>query len=340
MAIPLAHNNSAQKAATHIFACCGERMNDLMNAPNKQNDASEPWLWPDRVWQQKVQKVRAGRSLKPAKWKDGARMAVALSFDSDHETMELRNGGLSFGRMSQGQYGARSGMPRILRLLEKYSIPASFFMPAVSAMINAEEVRTVVSAGHELGMHSWIHEFNSRLDEATERNLARRAADVLERLSGARPVGMRTASWDFSPYTLKIARQMGLLYDSSLMADDEPYELIEDGEPTGVVEIPVEWIRDDAPYVAMDRMTGARPYGGPSMVFDIFSRELEAAWDEGGLFQLTMHPHHVGHRSRIFILEEIIRLAKSKGDVWFCTHAELARYCADEAGLKTAEKAA
>lgn len=310
-----------------------------MNAPTKQSDASEPWLWPDSVWQQKVEKVRAGRSLRPAKWKNGARMAVALSFDSDHETMELRNGGVSFGKMSQGQYGARAGMPRILRLLEKYSVSASFFMPAVSAMINAEEVRTVVSAGHEFGMHSWIHEFNSRLDEATERDLALRAADVLERLSGARPVGMRTASWDFSPYTLKIAREMGLLYDSSLMADDEPYELLEDGEPTGVVEIPVEWIRDDAPYVAMDRMTGARPYGGPSMVFDIFSRELEAAWEEGGLFQLTMHPHHVGHRSRIFILEEIIRLAKSKGDVWFCTHAELARYCADEAGLKTAEKA-
>ena len=311
-----------------------------MNASNKQNDVSEPWTWPDTVWQQKVQKVRAGRSLRPQRWKNGARMAVALSFDSDHETMELRNGGVSFGKMSQGQYGARSGMPRILHLLEKYSVPASFFMPAVSAMINAGEVKTVVAAGHELGIHSWIHEFNSRLDEATERDLALRAADVLERLSGVRPVGMRTASWDFSPHTLKIAREMGLLYDSSLMADDEPYELLEDGEPTGVVEIPVEWIRDDAPYVAMDRMTGARPYGGPSMVFDIFARELEMAWEEEGLFQLTMHPHHVGHRSRIFILEEIIRLAKSKGDVWFCTHAELARYCADEAGLKTAEKAA
>ncbi|MGK6314822.1 polysaccharide deacetylase family protein [Neorhizobium sp. DT-125] len=307
-----------------------------MNVPNKQNDVSEPWTWPDTVWQEKVRKVRAGRSLRPQRWKNGARMAVALSFDSDHETMELRNGGVSFGKMSQGQYGARSGMPRILRLLEKYSVPASFFMPAVSAMINAEEVKTVVAAGHELGIHSWIHEFNSRLDEATERDLALRAADVLEKLSGARPVGMRTASWDFSPYTLKIAREMGLLYDSSLMADEEPYELLEDGEPTGVVEIPVEWIRDDAPYVAMDRMTGARPYGGPSMVFDIFSRELEVAYEEGGLFQLTMHPHHIGHRSRIFILEEIIRLAQSKGDVWFCTHAELARYCANEAGLKTA----
>ncbi|MPR64285.1 polysaccharide deacetylase [Ochrobactrum intermedium] len=302
---------------------------------NISTPIDRPWVWDEKIWRQKLNKVRAGRSLKPVCWKNGAKMAVAISFDSDHETFELKNGGDSVGRMSQGQYGPRAGMPRILRVLEQYNVPASFFMPAVSAMINADEVKAVVSAGHELAIHSWIHEFNSRLDEETERDLALRAADMLEKLSGVRPVGMRTASWDFSPYTLKIAREMGLLYDSSLMADDEPYELLEDGEPTGIVEIPVEWIRDDAPYVAMDRMGAARPYGSPAMVLDIFSRELETAYQEGGLFQLTMHPHHIGHRSRIFVVEEILKLAKSKGDVWFCTHAELAQYCADEAGLQT-----
>jgi peptidoglycan/xylan/chitin deacetylase (PgdA/CDA1 family) len=83
----------------------------------------------------------------------------------------------------------------------------------------------------------------------------------------------------------------------------------------------------------MDRMTGARPYGGPAMVLDIMLREMEVAYEEGGVFQVTLHPHHVGHRSRIFILEEIIRAAQAKGDVWFLTHAELAAYCAAEGGL-------
>lgn len=297
------------------------------------HDPAKPWLWPEAAWRAKLDKVRAGRSLKPARWKGGARMAVALSFDSDHETFELKNGGESIGKMSQGQYGARRGIARVLAALERHAVPASFFMPAVVALINPDEVRAVIANGHEIAMHSWIHEFYSRLDHATERDLALRAADVLERLSGVRPVGMRTASWDFSPHTLAIAREMGLLYDSSLMADDEPYELLENGEPTGIVEIPVEWIRDDAPYMAMDRMSGARPYGSPEMVAQIFARELELAWEEGGLFQLTMHPHHIGHRSRMFVLEDTIRLAKSKGDVWFCTHAELARYCAEEGGL-------
>jgi peptidoglycan/xylan/chitin deacetylase (PgdA/CDA1 family) len=296
-------------------------------------DPDKPWTWSEATWRGKVEHVRAGRSLAPTRWKDGARCAVALSFDSDHETIELRFGGASYGKMSQGQYGARKGTPRIMRLLERHGVPATFFMPAVSALLHPEEARAVGTSGHELGIHSWIHEFNSRLDHATERDLALRAADTLEKLSGRRPVGMRTASWDFSPYTLKIIREMGLLYDSSLMADDEPYELLDEGAPTGIVELPVEWIRDDAIYFNMDRMAGLRPYTGPETVLNIFRRELDLAHEEGGLYVLTMHPHHIGHRSRIFILDEIIRHAKSLPGVWFATHEEIARWCATEAGL-------
>jgi peptidoglycan/xylan/chitin deacetylase (PgdA/CDA1 family) len=295
--------------------------------------AREPWQLDESDWRALVQHVRAGRSLKPRRWKNGARCAVALSFDSDHETSELRFGGKSAGKLSQGQYGGRVGSPKILRLLEKYAVPATFFMPAVSALIHPDEARAVTSAGHELGIHSWIHEFNSTLPYEAERELAFRARDVLTRLSGAEPVGMRTASWDFSPSTLKIVRELRLLYDSSLMADSEPYELLEDGEATGVVEVPVEWIRDDAIYFNMDRMSGLRPYTAPEAVFDIFRRELEGAHDEGGLFVLTMHPHVIGHRSRFWILEEIVRLAQSLGEVWFATHADVARYCKAEAGL-------
>lgn len=305
-------------------------------SPHSVPPKTDPWTWPEAVWRGAVEHVRAGRSLKPAHWKDGAAFAVALSFDSDHETIELRNGGRSYSKLSQGQYGARAGMPRILAMLQRHGVPASFFMPAVAAMLNEREIEAVAAAGHEIGIHSWIHELNSVLDHDTERDLALRASDVLTRLSGTRPVGMRTASWDFSPWTLKIIREIGLLYDSSLMADDEPYELLDGGQPSGIVEIPVEWIRDDAVYFSMDRFAALRPHGGPQMVLDIFLRELDLAAQEGGLFQLTMHPHQIGHRSRIWILDEVIRAAKAKGGAWFATHAEIARHCAHEAGLAVA----
>jgi peptidoglycan/xylan/chitin deacetylase (PgdA/CDA1 family) len=286
----------------------------------------QPWQWPDAHWRGIVDHVRAGRALRPSSWPGGARCAVAFSFDSDHETNELREGGESIGKLSQGQYGNRQGIPRILEILKRHDVKASFYVPAVTALLYPDEQRRVADEGHEVALHGWIHERNSVLPEAAERDLMQRSADVLEKLAGKRPVGIRTPSWDFSPATLAIARDMGLLYDSSMMADVDCYELLLDGQPTGVVELPVEWIRDDAVYFNMNRFAGLRPYTPPSDVFDIFRRELDAAHAEGGIFQLTMHPHISGYRSRIWILEELIKHAKALGNVWFATHADIVRH--------------
>ena len=296
-------------------------------------DGEEPWQWPQDRWRAIVNKVRAGRSLKPASWPGGARCAVALSFDSDHESTTLRLGQTSPGKLSQGEYGSRAGIPRIRRLLDRHGIRASFFVPAVVAELHPEEQRALADEGHEIGIHGWIHEYNSQLPPAAERELQLRSADTLERISGQRPVGMRTPSWDFSATTLAIAREMGLLYDSSLMADDEPYELLEDGEPTGVVELPVEWIRDDAVYWGMDRASAIRPYTPPSAVSEIFRREFDGAYRENGLYILTMHPHISGHHSRIQVLDELIGHIKGHDGIWFATHAEVAAWCRQEAGL-------
>jgi peptidoglycan-N-acetylglucosamine deacetylase len=284
----------------------------------------QPWTWPEAEWRRRVDQVRAGRSLRPPTWPGGARCAVALSFDSDHETNELRDGGRSIGRMSWGQFGNRVGVPRILRLLRKSNIPATFFVPAVTALLYPDEQRRVIAEGHEIGLHGWIHEINSVLPEKDERELHLRAAETLTAITGTRPVGMRTPSWDFSPATLTIQREMGLLYDSSLMADEDPYELEQDGEPTGIVELPVEWIRDDAVYFNMNRFQALRPYTPPPAVLDIFRREFDGAYEDGGLFVLTMHPHVIGYRSRLFILEELIRHMQSRPGVWFATHRDVA----------------
>ena len=235
------------------------------------------------------------------------------------------------GRLSQGQYGSRAGVPRILALLRRYDLKASFFVPAVIAKLYPDEQTRIVAEGHEIGMHGWIHERTSPLAEDVERDLMRRAYDVLTKATGQVPVGVRVPSWDFSPNTLKLIREMGLLYDSSLMADDEPYELVENGEPTGVVELPVEWIKDDAPYLNMNRFEAIRPYTPPSAVLEIFKSEFDGAVAENGLFLLTMHPHIIGHRSRMALLDELVRHMKATPGVWFATHADVARYCKEQA---------
>lgn len=286
----------------------------------------QPWQWPEAHWRGILNQARAGRLLRPKSWPDGARCAFALSFDSDHETNELRDGGKSIGRLSWGQYGARVGVPRIAALLARHGVRASFYVPAVTALIYPEEQQTLVAAGHEIGIHGWIHELNSILPYEAERDLMLRASDTLTKITGNRPVGLRTPSWDFSPSTLRIQKEMGLLYDSSLMADEDCYELLLHGEPSGVIEMPVEWVRDDAVYFMMNRFQAQRPYTPPTDVFDIFRREFDAAYDEGGIFQLTCHPHIIGYRSRIWILDELIRHAKAKKDVWFATHEEVVRW--------------
>lgn len=291
----------------------------------EQDKGEQPWQWPETTWRRLVNQVRAGRSLRPAAWPGGARCAVALSFDSDHETNELRDGGRSIGRLSWGEFGSRVGIPRILAVLKRYDVRATFFVPAVSALLHEDEQRHLVAEGHEVALHGWIHEINSTLPREAERELLLRSAETLERIIGQRPVGMRTPSWDFSPSTLAIEKELGLLYDSSLMADENPYELVLDGEPTGIVEVPVEWIRDDAAYLLMHRFQSLRPYTAPESVFDVFRREFDGAYHDGGLFQVTMHPHVITPHSRIWILEELLRHARAN-DVWFATHAEVAGY--------------
>ena len=276
-------------------------------------------------------RVRAGRSLQPASWPGGARVAVLLSFDVDNDTIAIaRSAEPSIGAMSQGEYGARVGLRRIVDLLDRHRIPASFFIPAVSLVLRPEMVDVIGASGrHEFGVHGWIHELNSALDAETERELVVRATDYLEQATGRRPVGYRAPSWDFSPNTLDIIRGLGFLYDSSLMADDRPYELLRNGEPTGIVELPVEWILDDAPLL---NPRGNR-YTPPRALLQVYVDEFDRAYEEGTMFLLTMHPHVIGHRSRMVILEELIDHIRARDGVWFATHEQAARYVKEQAGM-------
>ena len=300
----------------------------MVNAAFGQEDkeAGEPWEWSMDKVRSMVNNVRAGKNLTPESWPGEARVAVALSFDFDSETNALRDKDISPGVFSQGEYAARAAVPRILALLDKYEISATFFVPAVTALLHPQEMKAIVAKNrHEVGMHGWIHERNAFLDEDTERELMQKSYDTLKKITGKAPVGIRTPSWDFSPYTVKLINEMGLLYDSSLMADDRPYEIMIEGKPTGVVELPVEWLLDDYPYFGFSRFSSIRPHIKPMDVFDVWAAEFERAYQEGTLFVLTMHPKYTGHRSRITMLERLIQHMLTFEGVWFATHEDVAR---------------
>ena len=265
-----------------------------------------------------------GRRLKPKAWPNGAKVAVALSFDIDNATVPLSRGMLGSEDVSRGMYGAVDGLPRILRLLDRQNVPASFFIPAVSALLNPEMIPAILAKRrHEIGVHGWIHEHLGALDNAAEeQRLLNRSIETLTKAIGQRPVGYRAPSWAMSKYTMKQVKAAGFLYDSSLMASDDAYEVMIDGQASGVIELPIERILDDAPYYGA--ANGSLP--SPELVDQIYRAEFDVAYQEGGLYVLTMHPHYTGHRSRALWLEKLIMYMKSKPGVWFATHEAVARY--------------
>jgi peptidoglycan-N-acetylglucosamine deacetylase len=292
--------------------------------------ATEMWEWTDEDVRAAVDVVRAGRDLTPQSWPNGARVAVALAFDVDNETLSLRTGEITPGPLSQGEYGSRVGLQRVLGFLEEEDISATFFGPVWSFKLAPSMAQLIRAAGrHEIGIHGWIHETNSALDSATERSLMEKSIAAMTEITGSRPVGYRAPSWNMSGTTLDLVREGGFLYDSSLMSDDRPYELMQRGQPTGIVELPVEWILDDFPLV----MPQGQRYSPPREVMQVWIDEYDKAWEEGTLFLLTMHPHVIGHRSRMVALEGLVAHIKQKGGAWFATHEQVARYVREQAGM-------
>lgn len=294
-------------------------------------DGSPSWRWTDEEIAQAVNKVRAGRDLNPASWPGGAQVAVLLSFDVDNETIWRRTNDTNAGGLSQGEYGSRVALGRILALLDEHEIPASFFGPAVSFSLAPKMVEMIQASGrHEIGIHGWIHENNTSLQREDEARLLRHAVERMTKLTGKRHVGYRAPSWNFSENTLSLLIEMGFLYDSSLMADDRPYEILANGKPTGLVELPVEWILDDAPLIN----PRGQAYTNPREILQVFKDEFDGAYEEGTTFVLTMHPHVIGHRSRIIVLRELIDYIRAKPGVWFGTHEAAVRWVRKQAGME------
>ena len=299
-----------------------------------ENNTSIPiWNWSLEQIQAVTCCVHAGKDLTPDRWPNGARVAVTLSFDFDAETGWLRRGHHSPSAMSRGAYGARVGVPRILDLLDRYDLPATFFVPAIAARLHPGVIDDILEpARHEIGVHGWIHELAQELSGEEEFELLSRSFDLLKQRIGKSPAGIRTPSWDFTPHTMGIIRKLGFIYDSSLMGDDRPYELVVGDTPTGVVELPVEWLLDDHPYFNIDHAQHNLPYIQPEDVREIWQAEFEMACREGTLFLLTMHPQVIGHRSRLAMLEKLIRNLRGQSGVWFATHEAIAQYVLEQAG--------
>jgi peptidoglycan/xylan/chitin deacetylase (PgdA/CDA1 family) len=279
--------------------------------------------WTDDQLRQAVAPARVGRKLTPKSWPGKSRVAVCLSFDVDNESYLLAGGETSPTTLSAADFGAETGLPRVLKLIDKYQVPASFFIPAVSALLHPEMIPAILKSGrNEIAVHGWIHEYLPRIaDAAEEERLLDKAIDYLTKASGKRPVGYRAPAWAFSEHTMGLLQKKGFLYDTSLMAMDEPYEIVSNGAPTGIVELAIDWTLTETPYLGRG---GTMP--SPEQLFKLYKEEFDGAYQEGTLFVLTLHPQVIGHRAPIQHLDQLVAYMKSKPGVWFATGEQIARY--------------
>ena len=232
--------------------------------------------------------------------------------------------------MSHQSYGPLVGVPRILALLKRHGVTATFFIPGYSAHRYPDVVRAVAEAGHEIAHHSYFHENTIGMDEKTEAAMIDLGLRALHDVAGVRPEGYRAPMWEMNFHTPKLLAERGFRWDSSLMDSDHPYVLaVDDDAPGSLVEVPVSWGLDDwEQYAFLPGLIGSGVIESPAKALEMWTLELDAMHRLGAAFVLCCHPFLSGRPSRAEALERLIERMKALDGLWITTVGEVARHTA------------
>ncbi len=253
---------------------------------------------------------------------------VCLSFDFDGPSLWMMRKMTTAGPVSRGEFGAVA-VPRILKLLAKRDIASTFFIPGHTIETYPDVCRMAVDAGVEIGLHGYAHEMNALQSLDEERAAFSRSFELIDKLTGAPPVGYRAPAGDMTSQTIGLLLEHDVLYDSSLMGDDyRPYrvrigdELPQEdamvfGEESPLIELPWSWTNDDYPYlefVAFKRMI-MPGLGRPEDMFANFMGDVEWMIREvsAGVLTLVFHPQVIGRGHRLLALERFIDEVADRG---------------------------
>jgi peptidoglycan/xylan/chitin deacetylase (PgdA/CDA1 family) len=256
------------------------------------------------------------------------RLAVALTFDFDADSAFLSDDKTaSSASASRWLYGPLEGVPRILKMLDKYQLPATFFVPGATCDHHGEATGNIAAAGHELGHHGYYHEAPSQLIEQEERQMIERGLDALQRVAGVRPLGYRSPSWELSEQTLSLLEEYGFVYDASQLGRDRPHWVFDGERSTRIVEVPSAWeLCDAAHFLFAYTPMYLAGLSAPSKVEEIWRGDFDGLYKEGGdaCYVLTMHPEIMGRPHRMQLLERTIEYIQDHDGIWWATMGEIA----------------
>ncbi|MGQ4809006.1 hypothetical protein NKDENANG_02401 [Candidatus Entotheonellaceae bacterium PAL068K] len=262
-------------------------------------------------------------------WPNGARCAVAFTFDMDADSIlhlaHHASANTRVAAMSMLRYGPEVAVPRLVDLYARFDMQQTFFLPAWCMERYPAAVATILAGGHEIAHHGYLHEHPNACEPERELDWLRRAIEVIERMTGTPPRGFRAPSYRFSEHTLDFLIQEGFSYDASLMGDDIPYVLATD---TGrVVELPTHYAMDDWPHFMTSRdLAYMMPPKSPSEAMQVYQDEFDAMWECGGLWIAVWHPFLSGRLARCLAIARLIEYMHEKGQVWFATLEAIAAH--------------
>lgn len=265
----------------------------------------------------------------PVPWPNGARCAVAITWDMDADS------GLNYynpdradtlvSSQSQTRYGPLIAIPRLVRVLKGLGLRQTFFVPGWCIEKYPAAVDALLQGGHEIALHGYIHERPNEQTAEDELYWLRRGIAAFEHRIGKRPAGWRAPSFAFSKHSLGYLISEGFTYDSSLMGDDVPYRLRH--VEGSLLELPTDMCLDDWPHYMHNRdFRYMMPIASPARALEVYQAEFDAAWRHGALWISVWHPFVSGRLARLDAILGLIAYMQSKGGVWFATCIEIAEH--------------
>ena len=268
---------------------------------------------------------------------------VCLTFDFDAVSPWIYRDMNTPTPVSRGEFGI-VGAARILALLQKHDIKATWFTPGHTIDTYPDICRRVHEKGHEIGHHGYLHEPPGQLTREQEEAVLLRGNACITRLTGQPARGYRSPAWDLSPHTIELLLKHGFLYDSSMMAQDHiPYYArvgdsfprdspVVFGQPSPLLEMPVSWSLDDFPHFEFR----SGPNGilqGLQRTDDVLANFVDdfrymAQSEEWGILTYTFHPQVIGRGHRMLMLEKLIVSLRDLGAT-FVRMDEAAQSAAD-----------
>lgn len=277
----------------------------------------------------------AGQQPAPGK-AEPARGVLCLTFDVDAESVMLAADPANEARaslMSHQAYGPLVGVPRILSLLSRLGVHATFFVPGATAERYPDTVAAILAGGHEVAHHGYLHESLVGSDEAAERRYLERGLEALDRVARVRPIGYRAPWWEATHRTRDLLLEYGFGYDSSFFDSDAPYWFR--AGTRHLLEIPVSWALDDwERYAFWPGVTGDGRIDRPSAVAAAWWEEIDAIRAAGGVSVLTMHPFLSGRPARAAALEALIERALASPGLSVARLGDLLRRHEDAPGAE------